>query len=70
MDGTVQLTEVIDPVYTAALVSAALRVDARRRWLIIGGGDGATAREALRFADTESVHLVDISRTVINRRGR
>lgn len=66
MDGTVQLTEVIDPVYTAALVfPAALLVDARRRWLIIGGGDGATAREALRFADTESVHLVDISRTVI-----
>lgn len=66
IDGTVQLTEAIDPLYTGALVfPAALLADSRKRWLIIGGGDGATAREALRFRDTESVHLVDISRTVI-----
>lgn len=66
IDGTVQLTEVVDPIYTPALVfPAALLAASRARWLIVGGGDGATAREALRFADTESVHLVDISRTVI-----
>ncbi|WP_437619023.1 spermidine synthase [Sorangium sp. So ce1151] len=68
INGTVQLTEVIDPVYTTALVfPPALLAGSRRRWLIVGGGDGATAREALRFRDTESVRLVDISRMVIER---
>lgn len=66
IDGTVQLTEVSDPIYTPALVfPAALLAASRARWLIIGGGDGATAREALRFRDTEEVRMVDISRTVI-----
>ena len=65
IDGTVQLTEVIDPIYTTALVfPAALLAPSRRRWLIVGGGDGAAAREALRFRDTESVRLVDVSRVV------
>lgn len=68
IDGTVQLTEVIDPVYTSALVfPAALLAPSRRRWLVVGGGDGAAAREALRFRDTESVRLVDLSRVVIER---
>lgn len=68
IDGTVQITEVIDPLYTTALVfPAALLADSRKRWLIVGGGDGATPREALRFRDTESVQLVDISRMVIER---
>jgi spermidine synthase len=66
IDGTVQLTEVIDPVYTTALVfPAALLAPSRRRWLIVGGGDGAAAREVLRFRDTESVRLVDVSRVVV-----
>jgi spermidine synthase len=68
INGTVQLTEVIDPVYTTALVfPPALLAGSRRRWLIVGGGDGAAPREALRFRDTESVRLVDISRMVIER---
>lgn len=66
IDGTVQLSEVIDPVYTTSLVfPAALLAPSRRRWLIVGGGDGAAAREALRFRDTELVRLVDVSRVVI-----
>jgi spermidine synthase len=68
IDGTVQLTEAVDALYTTALVfPAALSARSRRRWLVVGGGDGATAREALRFRDTESVRLVDISRTVVER---
>lgn len=66
IDGTVQLTEAVDGLYTTALVfPAALAARSRGRWLIVGGGDGATPREALRFRDTESVRLVDISRVVI-----
>ena len=51
IDGTVQLCSAIDPaVYRGWSSLAALLADSRKRWLIIGGGDGATAREALRFA--------------------
>ena len=68
IDGTVQLTERVDALYTTALVfPAALAARSRRRWLVVGGGDGAAPREALRFRDTESVRLVDISRTVVER---
>ena len=66
LDGQVQLAEGCDALYTTALVfPAALRAAARRDWLIVGGGDGAAAREALRFRDTQAVHLVDISRVVV-----
>lgn len=66
LDGQVQLAEGVDALYTTALVfPAALVAPSRRRWLIVGGGDGAAAREALRFRDTESVRLVDISAMVI-----
>ena len=68
IDGQVQLAESIDPLYTNALVfPSALMASSRAEWLIVGGGDGAAAREALRFSDTESVELVDISRMVIDR---
>jgi spermidine synthase len=66
IDGEVQLAEGCDAAYTHALIwPAALRASSRRRWLIIGGGDGAAAREALRFTDTEEVLVVDVSRQVI-----
>jgi spermidine synthase len=32
----------------------------RRRVLILGGGDGLAAREVLKYADVEEIHLVDI----------
>lgn len=71
IDGTVQLTEAIDGLYTTALVfPAALSAPARRRWLIVGGGDGAAAREALRFRDTESVRVVDVSAVVVEQTQR
>jgi spermidine synthase len=66
LDGQVQLAEAIDSLYTTALVfPAALTAKSRANWLIVGGGDGAAAREALRFRDTESVALIDISPMVI-----
>lgn len=66
IDGTVQLTESVDALYTTALVfPAALCAASRARWLIVGGGDGATPREALRFRDAQAVRVVDISRLVV-----
>lgn len=66
IDGMAQLAEAIEPTYTTALIfPTALFAPSRRRWLIAGGGDGAAAREALAFQDTEEVRLVDLSRMVI-----
>ncbi|MDO8500023.1 MAG: hypothetical protein Q7S66_05240 [bacterium] len=66
IDGMSQLAEVIDWTYTGALIyPAAFSALSRQNWLIAGGGDGAAPREALRFVDTESVTLVDLSQTVI-----
>lgn len=68
MDGQVQLAEATDAVYTSALVfPAALASRSRADWLIVGGGDGAAVREALRFRDCVSVRLIDISAEVIAR---
>jgi spermidine synthase len=66
IDGQVQLAEAVDKLYTTALVfPAALAAKSRENWLIVGGGDGAACREALRFKDTRRVLLVDISPMVI-----
>lgn len=66
IDGMCQLAEAIDTDYTNALVHpAAFSASSRKRWLLAGAGDGAAAREALRYSDTEEVYLVDISETVI-----
>jgi spermidine synthase len=68
MDGLIQLSEACDAQYTTALAfPAALLAKSRRRWLVVGGGDGPIVREALRFRDTESVLLVDLSRMVIEK---
>jgi S-adenosylmethionine decarboxylase proenzyme len=65
LDGWVQLAEQCDALYTSALIyPAALLAASRKRWLIVGGGDGPAAREALRFSETEAVRLVDISKRV------
>jgi spermidine synthase len=71
IDGEVQLAEGCDAAYTRALVwPAALRAASRKRWLIIGGGDGAAAREALRFTDAEEVVVADVSALVVEQTRR
>lgn len=71
LDGALQLAERSDSLYTTALVfPAALRAGSRASWFIVGGGDGAAAREALRFRDTRSVVLVDISKMTIEQTQR
>lgn len=65
VDDQIQLLEAVDSTYTSALIfPAAIASTSRRRWLILGGGDGAAAREALSFSDTESVTMIDLSRDI------
>jgi spermidine synthase len=66
MDELVQSSESDEAVYHQALVSGAMRsVPHARRALILGGGEGATAREVLRSTFIEHVDMVEWDRDVI-----
>jgi spermidine synthase len=61
MDGAVQSTEADEFVYHESLVHPAMLAHgAPRRVLILGGGEGATLREVLRWRTVEHVTMVDI----------
>jgi spermidine synthase len=66
LDGKVQSAEVDEQVYHELLVHPALTVHPEpRRVLILGGGEGATLREALRHPTVERAVMVDIDEAVV-----
>jgi spermidine synthase len=61
LDGKLQSAERDEYIYHEALVHPALCAHCRpRRVLIIGGGEGATAREVLKHPTIEEVVMVDV----------
>lgn len=66
IDGMVMLSEKDEFVYHEMLAHPALFAHPDpRRVLIIGGGDGGTAREVLRHDTVEAVDMVEIDETVV-----
>ncbi len=66
LDGLVMMTERDEFVYHEMIAHPALNLLANPRGvLIVGGGDGGTAREVLRYAEVERVDLVEIDGEVI-----
>ncbi len=66
LDGKTQSAMVDEFVYHEALVHPAMILHgAPERVLILGGGEGATAREVLRFDSVKEVVMVDIDEDVI-----
>jgi spermidine synthase len=66
IDDDIQLVEMDEWVYHEALVHPALFTHPRpSRIAIIGGGDGAALREALKHRCVREVYLVDIDRRVV-----
>ncbi len=66
LDGLVMMTERDEFVYHEMITHPALNLLAEtRRVLVVGGGDGGTVREVLRYADVEHVDLVEIDGDVI-----
>ena len=66
LDGKTQSALYDEYVYHEALVHPAMLLHGSpRRVLILGGGEGATAREVLRFKTVERVVMVDIDPVVI-----
>lgn len=67
LDGMIQLTICDEFVYHEMLAHVPLHTHPDPRCvLIIGGGDGGTAREVLRHPQVEKVTLVEIDRRVVD----
>lgn len=67
LDGKTQSTLYDEYVYHEALVHPAMVLHGNpKRVLILGGGEGATAREVLRFKTVDRVVMVDIDDVVID----
>jgi len=67
LDGKWQSSTGDEFLYHEPLVHPAmLRHGAPRSVLILGGGEGATAREVLRWKSVETVSMVDIDRAVVD----
>ena len=66
LDGKLQSAERDEYIYHEALVQPALCAHCRpRRVLIIGGGEGATAREVLKHPSIEEVVMVDLDSQLV-----
>ena len=67
LDGLMMLTEKDEFIYHEMIVHVPMAVHPNpKRVLIIGGGDGGTARELLRYKNVESVDLVEIDERVVD----
>lgn len=67
LDGVVNLTEEDEYIYHEMIVHTPMFVNPEiKRVLIIGGGDGGTAREVLKHEGVESVKMVEIDEKVIS----
>jgi spermidine synthase len=66
LGGAIALTDFDEALYSECLVHPALSVmPSAKRVLILGGGDGGVAREALRYPGIERVTVVEIDRQVV-----
>ena len=66
LDGRIQMTEADEFIYHEMLVCPAMMWTHPRRVLILGGGDGCTAREILRWNCVEQVRLVELDGAILD----
>ena len=66
MDNSIQSALIDEKIYHEALVHPVmLSVKERKRVMIIGGGEGATAREVLKWSDVKEVDMFEWDRDVV-----
>jgi predicted membrane-bound spermidine synthase len=66
MDGTIQSCEIDEVLYHETLVHPAMvSVSKRERVMIVGGGEGATAREVLKWPDVKKVDMYEWDKDVV-----
>ena len=67
LDGKIQSAALDEHIYHEALVHPAMLLHPNpRRILILGGGEGATLREVLRYRMVEEAVMVDLDEEVVN----
>jgi spermidine synthase len=67
LDGVLQSTSKDEVIYHNALVHPLMRaLKSKKNILIFGGGEGATAREVLRWEGVEKVTMVDYDRELVD----
>lgn len=67
LDGVLQSTSMDEIIYHNALVHPLIEsLQSRSRILILGGGEGATAREVLRWNSVKSVTMVDYDKELVS----
>ncbi len=67
LDGMVMTTEIDEPVYHEMIVHVPMQtLPNPRRALVIGGGDGGTVRELVRYPALEEIIMVEIDEAVVN----
>ena len=66
LDGYLQVTERDEHIYHEMIAHVPMAVNPNiRRVLIIGGGDGGTAREIARYASIEAIDMVELDEAVV-----
>ncbi len=66
MDNSIQSAKIDERIYHEALVHPIMSsVNERKRVMIIGGGEGATAREVLKWPGVEEVDMFEWDRQVV-----
>lgn len=67
LDGLVMVTEKDEFIYHDMIVHPAMAVHPNpKRVLVIGGGDGGTVRELVRYPSIEAIDMVEIDKMVCN----
>ena len=66
MDNSIQSCEIDEELYHESLVHPAMAsCNTHKRVMIIGGGEGATAREVLKWSDVEHVDMFEWDEEVV-----
>ena len=66
LDGLIMATEKDEYIYHEMITHVPMAVNPNiKKVLIIGGGDGGTAREILRYASIEKVDMIEIDERVV-----
>ena len=65
LDGYMMLTEKDEFIYHEMITHVPMCAKAAKTVLVIGGGDGGTVRELLRYDDVERIDLVEIDPLVV-----
>lgn len=67
LDGLVMVTEKDEFVYHDMIVHTAMAVNPQiKKVLVIGGGDGGTVRELMKYSSVEHVDMVEIDKLVVD----